>query len=53
VVARLIIDNRQFSGEQIIKLLVDNSEKVQLGPLLLNKVKTDTPSWTKSNSSAN
>ena len=49
VVARLIIDNLQFSGEQIIKLLLDNSEKVQLGPLLLNKVKTDKPSWTKSN----
>tara|TARA_B110001454_G_C12723292_1_gene436305 strand:- start:14763 stop:16085 length:1323 start_codon:yes stop_codon:yes gene_type:complete len=48
-VARLIIDNPELSGEQIIKLLVDRSDKVQMGPLLLNKVKTDKPSWTKIN----
>lgn len=47
MVAKLVIDNPQLSGEQIIKLLVDHSEKVQLGPLLLNKVKTDKPSWAK------
>jgi subtilisin family serine protease len=47
VVAQLLIDNPQATGEQIIKLLVDHSEKVQMGPLLLNKVKSDKPSWTK------
>lgn len=41
VVAGLVIENPNFSGEQIIKRLVDQAEKVQLGPLLLNKIKTD------------
>ncbi|MBL7556527.1 MAG: S8 family serine peptidase [Bdellovibrionaceae bacterium] len=47
VVAKLVIEHPNLSGEEIIKLLVDGSEKLQLGPLLLNKVKTDKPSWSK------
>ena len=47
VVAQLVIANPNLSGEAIIKILVDQSEKVQMGPLLLNKIIIDKPSWSK------
>lgn len=46
-VAKLIIDNPELSAQQIIKMLVDRSDKIQLGPLLLNKVRYQKPSWSK------
>lgn len=47
VVAKLIIENPELSGQEIIKKLVDQADKVQLGPLLLNRVKFEKPSWDK------
>lgn len=47
VVAKLVIENPNYSARQIIKLLIDQSTKVQLGPLLLNKVNYEKPSWSK------
>ncbi|MBL7545913.1 MAG: S8 family serine peptidase [Bdellovibrionaceae bacterium] len=47
VVAKLILENQNLSAQEIIKILVSKSEKIQLGPLLLNKIPFETPSWTK------
>lgn len=46
-VAKLMIDSPQLSGVEIIKLLVDSSQKRQLGPLTLNVIPFERPTWYK------
>lgn len=49
VVARLILENPSLNGEETIQVLVERSQKIHLGPLSLNKVKFELPSWSKKN----
>lgn len=44
-VAKLMIEYPNLDADQIIKIVVERSEKKQLGPLLLNVVKFEKPSW--------
>lgn len=45
IIAQLMIKYPKASSVEIIKMLVDSSQKKQLGPLLLNIIPFEKPSW--------
>lgn len=44
-VARVILENPHLSGEDVVRMVLEKSQKRQVGPLVLNIINFDRPSW--------
>jgi subtilisin family serine protease len=49
MIAKILLENPNLSAEQAIDKIISGAEKVQLGPLLLNRLKFEKPSWYSKN----